>query len=39
MAVRRRTGSARKMMAFSRIVNCKTVEEYAKVFKLSLIHI
>ena len=33
MAVRRRAGSARKMMAFSRIVNCHTVEEYAKVFK------
>ena len=33
MAVRRRAGSARKMMAFSRIVNCHTVEEYANVFK------
>ena len=33
MAVRRRAGSARKMMAFSRIVNCHTVEEYAKIFK------
>lgn len=33
MAVRRRAGSARKMMAFSRIVNCHTEEEYEKVFK------
>ena len=33
MAVRRRAGSARKMMAFSRIVTCHTEEEYAKVFR------
>mmetsp|Transcript_36605 Transcript_36605/g.90348 ORF Transcript_36605/g.90348 Transcript_36605/m.90348 type:complete len:216 (-) Transcript_36605:386-1033(-) len=33
MAVRRRAGSARKMMAFSRIVNCHTEEEYEKIFK------
>lgn len=33
MATRRRAGSARKMMAFSRIVNCHTEEEYEKVFK------
>ena len=33
MAVRRRPGSARKMMAFSRIVNCHSEEEYRKVHK------
>ena len=33
MAVRRRAGSARKMMAFSRIESCHTEEAYAKVFK------
>jgi hypothetical protein len=33
MAQRRRAGSARKMMAFSRIVNCHTEEDYEKVFK------
>ena len=33
MAVRRRPGSARKMMAFSRIVNCHSEEEYRNVHK------
>lgn len=33
MSVRRRAGSARKMMAFSRIVACHTEDEYEKTFK------
>ena len=33
MAVRRRAGGARKMMAFSRIVACHTEEDYDKAHK------